>query len=248
MCNSVSDLNTLNQIIDHLEQALGKPQHDLASVQPTSEEKIPGPHGQSSTSRSKDLLDELVGTILSQNTSDRNSSRAFRSLKQAFPNWEAVADAEPEALIESIRSGGLANIKARRIQAILWEIQAQQGKISLQFLLEKTNDRVIEYLTSLNGVGPKTAACVLLFGMARDICPVDTHVHRISNRLGLVHTRHADQTFQQLRHQIPEGRAYSFHVCLIRLGKRICKSRAPHCHRCPLQQICPSAHSSEFKS
>lgn len=232
-------------ILDHLEKAFGQPRRQHPDPETSGlHGRTPAPRSRSTTSKSKDLLDELVGTILSQNTSDRNSSRAFRSLKSTFPTWQAVATADPEDLIEAIRSGGLANIKARRIQAILQEIQTQQGQISLQFLRDKTNDQVIEYLTALDGVGLKTATCVLLFGMDRDVCPVDTHVHRISNRLGLVNTRQPDQTYHHLRDLIPVGRAYRFHVSLIRLGKRICKARDPHCHRCPLREICPAAFQS----
>ncbi len=225
-------------ILNHLERTFGQPRRQ----DPTPESS--GPHGQiapSTSSRSRDLLNELVSTILSQNTNDRNSSRAFRSLKNTFPSWEAVADADPEDLIAAIRSGGLANTKARRIQAILKEIRTQQGEISLQFLEDKTTDQGIEFLTALHGVGLKTAACVLLFGMNRDVCPVDTHVHRTCNRLGLVNTRQPDQTYDHLKEQIPTGRAYRFHVSLIRLGKRICKAQSPQCQRCPLQEICPSA-------
>ncbi|MFS8799988.1 endonuclease III domain-containing protein [Synechococcus sp. R60.3] len=187
-----------------------------------------------------DLLDELVGTILSQNTTDTNSSRAFRALKAAFPSWEAVLAADPADLAQVIRSGGLAHLKAVRIQEILAAIQERQGSLSLDFLRELDDAGALDFLLSLKGVGLKTATCVLLFGLGRDLCPVDTHVHRVANRLGLVRAKHPDDTFAQLSPQIPRGKAYSLHVNFVRLGKRICKARMPECGRCPLRPTCPS--------
>ncbi|MEN9222822.1 MAG: endonuclease III domain-containing protein, partial [Thermostichus sp. BF3_bins_97] len=142
-----------------------------------------------------DLLDELVGMILSQNTTVRvrgvqhfhNSSRAFRALKAAFPSWEAVLAADPEELALVIRSaGGLANPKVTRIQEVLAAIRERQGSLELGFLAEMETDSALDYLLSLKGMGLKTATCVLLFGLGHDLCPVDAHVHRVANRLGLV--------------------------------------------------------------
>ncbi|NJL97940.1 MAG: endonuclease III [Synechococcaceae cyanobacterium RM1_1_27] len=188
-----------------------------------------------------DLLDELVGTILSQNTSDTNSRRAFRALKQRYATWESVLNADPDHLEETIRGGGLAAIKSRRIQIILKEIQEREGSLSLHRLGALPNQEGMDYLLSLNGVGCKTAACVLMFGLGRDLCPVDTHVHRVANRLGWVKTRQPDQTYGALQDQIPVGKAYSLHINLIRLGKTVCTARQPDCTHCPLAAYCPSA-------
>lgn len=224
---------TVEQVLTRLEQCFG----------------IPRPVSPGGLSFHPDLLDELVGTILSQKTTVRisgaeqvhNSSRAFRALKAAFPRWEQVLTADPEALALIIRPGGLPNLKAVRIQELLAEIQNQQGSLQLDFLAELDNERALDYLLSLKGVGLKTATCVLLFGLGRDLCPVDTHVHRLANRLGLVRAKHPDETFAQLSGRIPVGKAYSLHINLIRLGKRICKARMPECGRCPLRRECPSA-------
>ncbi|MFQ3612667.1 MAG: endonuclease III [Cyanobacteriota bacterium] len=216
---------TLEQVLTRLEQCFG----------------IPRPVGPGNMPFYPDLLDELVGTILSQNTTDHNSSRAFRALKAAYPHWEQVLTADPEALALIIRPGGLANLKAARIQELLAEIQDRQGSLQLDFLAELDTEQALDYLLSLKGVGLKTATCVLLFGLGRDLCPVDTHVHRVANRLGLVRAKAPDDTFVQLSSHIPVGKAYSLHINLIRLGKRICKARMPECGRCPLRRECPSA-------
>ncbi len=188
-----------------------------------------------------DLLDELVGTILSQNTSDTNSRRAFEVLKQRYATWESVLNADPDQLEETIRAGGLAAIKSRRIQVILREIQEREGSLSLHRLSTVSNQEAMKYLLSLKGVGCKTAACLLMFGLGRDLCPVDTHVHRVANRLGWVKTRQPDHTYEALQDQIPVGRAYSLHINLIRLGKIVCTARQPNCTHCPLAAYCPSA-------
>ncbi|MEN9229643.1 MAG: hypothetical protein Q6L68_01940 [Thermostichus sp. DG02_5_bins_236] len=223
---------TLEQVLTRLEQCFG----------------IPKPVSSGGAPYYPNLLDELVGTILSQNTTVRvsgaqhfhNSSRAFRALKAAYPHWEQVLTADPEALALIIRPGGLANLKAARIQELLAEIQDRQGSLQLDFLTELDTEQALNYLLSLKGVGLKTATCVLLFGLGRDLCPVDTHVHRVANRLGLVRAKAPDDTFVQLSSHIPIGKSYSLHINLIRLGKRICKARMPECGRCPLRRECPS--------
>lgn len=190
---------------------------------------------------SQDLLDDLIATLLSQNTTDTNSRRAFLNLKQHYPHWEQILAVDPDTVAAVIRSGGLAAIKSRRIQEILYEVQQREGSLSLSRLSASSNQQVLDYLLSLKGIGLKTAACVLMFGLGRDICPVDTHVHRVANRLGWVQTRQADQTFWALHSRIPVGKAYSLHVNLIRLGKQICTARPPDCGHCPLATHCPSA-------
>lgn len=186
-------------------------------------------------------LDDLVGTILSQNTSDINSRRAFDALKRRYPTWEELLNGDPQEIEASIRPGGLAATKSRRILSVLTAIQAREGSLSLGRLAQLSDLEAMAYLLALKGVGLKTAACVLMFGLGRDLCPVDTHVHRVANRLGWVCTRHPDQTFAALQSLIPSGKAYSLHVNLIHLGKRLCTARQPDCNHCPLSIHCPAA-------
>lgn len=192
-----------------------------------------------------DLLDELIGTILSQNTTDKNSSRAFASLKTSFPTWESVLSAPTRKLTSSIKIGGLANIKAKRIKTILAELQQKNGRLSLAHLRDMNTNEAMTYLQSFKGVGFKTAACVLMFGLNRDLCPVDTHIHRILNRLGLLSTKHADETFLQLQSLIPNGKSYSLHINLIRHGKAICKAQTPNCLQCTLAESCAFARQND---
>jgi len=191
------------------------------------------------------LLDELIGTILSQNTNDRNSSRAFASLKSSFPKWDLLLDAPASEIAKSIEIGGLANQKAQRIKAILAELVRTYGSPSLEFLADFSDDAVLEFLTSFKGVGVKTAGCVLLFGLGRDVCPVDTHIHRILNRLGILSTKHADATFAELQPNVPARKAYSLHVNLIRHGKRVCHARKPNCQICMLAEACKFGRAND---
>ncbi|MBM3890870.1 MAG: endonuclease III [Verrucomicrobia bacterium] len=187
-------------------------------------------------------MDELVGTILSQNTTDVNSSRAFRSLRSRFWRWEDVLVAPTSEVARAIWLAGLANTKAPRIQAILRQIKAERGRLSLAHLRRMNNAAAMNYLLSLHGVGPKTAACVLLFGMGRDIFPVDTHIHRLCRRLGIVSPfASAEQTQEQMAGVIPKGGALSLHINLIRHGRRICRAQRPRCAACVLASICPWA-------
>ncbi|NTV47689.1 MAG: endonuclease III [Chlorobiales bacterium] len=191
------------------------------------------------------LLDELVGTILSQNTTDHNSSLAFQSLKREFPTWDDALNAPTEAVAKAIYLGGLSNQKAARIQVILRHLKETTGKLSLDFIAEKPSDEALEYLLSFKGVGIKTAACVLLFGLGREVCPVDTHIHRILNRLGIFKTTHPDETFTKLQPLIPKGKADSLHINLIRHGKCICKAQNPNCTECLLAENCTFARSGD---
>jgi len=192
-------------------------------------------------------LDELVGTILSQHTSDVNSERAYASLRTAFSDWEAVRDAPREAVIAAIRSGGLAVVKAERIQAVLRALTNDAGRVELPDLRRLNRPAVLALLTSLPGVGRKTAACVLLFGAHLPAIPVDTHVHRVAQRLGLVRPGTTPEaTTDTLEAALPPDAAYAFHVNLIRVGREVCKAARPRCERCPLQVRCATgsaAHS-----
>ena len=192
--------------------------------------------------RRTDPLEELILTVLSQHTSDVNAERAFGLLRAAFPTWSDVIDAPTPALEDTIRSGGLANTKAPRIQAILREIRDREGRYDLSWLGDASDADARAYLTSLPGVGPKTAAVVLSFALGRDAIPVDTHVHRVSMRLGLVAPKVSAERADRLLHDlVPDGLRTQLHVALIRLGREICKAPVPRCRQCPLKDLCPTA-------
>lgn len=190
--------------------------------------------------RRLDPLEELVLTILSQNTSDVNRDRAFAALRRRFPTWEALAAAPERDVIEAIRPGGLANTKAPRLQAILREIQRRERRLDLSWMSRASDDDVAAYLLSLPGVGPKTAACVLAFSLGRPALPVDTHVHRVAARLGLLQPRTtATRAHQVLAALVPARIRVAFHVALIRHGRALCRAGRPFCERCPLLELCP---------
>jgi endonuclease III len=185
-------------------------------------------------------LDEVVATVLSQHTSDVNSERAFASLKRRFPTWDEVLDAPTEEVAAAIRSGGIANQKAARIQRILAEIERREGRVDLDRLDGVGDDEVEEYLTSLPGVGPKTAACVLLFSMGRAAFPIDTHVHRVTARLGWIPAgASAERAHQLLGRLVPADIRYDLHVGLITHGRTVCRAQRPRCSACVLLDLCP---------
>jgi endonuclease III len=192
--------------------------------------------------RRTDPLEELILTVLSQHTSDINAKRAFDLLRAAYPTWAAVVGAQAADVADTIRSGGLANTKAPRIQAILREVHEREGRYDLSWLREASDADARAYLTSLPGVGPKTAAVVLSFALGRDAIPVDTHVHRASMRLGLVPPKVSAERADRLLHDlVPDGLRTQLHVALIRLGREICKAPIPRCRQCPLKDLCPTA-------
>ena len=184
-------------------------------------------------------VDELVSTILSQNTSDTNRDRAFFALKDRYPEWQMVIDAPESTVIETIRTAGLANQKGPRIQAALQAIKNERGEITLDFLTDLPLDDARKWLVNLNGVGPKTAAIVLLFSFNRPAFPVDTHVFRLSKRLGLIDAKlSAEKAHEVLEEIIEPGSYYAFHLNLIRHGREVCSARNPKCEHCPLQELC----------
>lgn len=186
------------------------------------------------------ILDELIATVLSQHTSDHNSGRAFATLRKRFGTWEAAAAATDRAVADAIRSGGMAEQKAPRIRSILATVQAREGAADLARLETLDDAAVREYLTSLPGVGPKTAACVLLFSMGRAAFPVDTHVHRVAGRLGWVPVGTGAARAQELLERVvPEGIRYSLHLALVAHGRRVCRARLPRCEVCVLRAGCP---------
>ncbi len=184
-------------------------------------------------------LDALIHTLLSQNTSDVNSDRAYATLRHRFPEWEDVHRAPLRQLIAAIRSGGLANIKAVRIKALLEEIWADQAHFDLSFLRDLSDEEVKAYLARFKGVGSKTIACVLLFGMGRPAFPVDTHVFRVTRRLGLLNGRFTPEKAQEvLEPRVPPSDRYALHIQLVQHGRHVCKAQRPLCASCVLARVC----------
>ena len=186
-----------------------------------------------------DPLSELVSTILSQNTNDRNRDLAFNRLRAHFPTWEEVRDGAEAEVIEAIRPAGLAPSKGPRIQAALRHITEERGELSLAFLQTLPLEEARAWLTALHGVGPKTAAIVLLFSLGRPAFPVDTHIHRVARRRGLIPlaaTR--EKAHELLERLVPPELYYPFHIQLIEHGRAVCLARRPHCERCTLQELC----------
>jgi endonuclease-3 len=187
------------------------------------------------------IIDELVVTVLSQHTSDINRDRAFAGLKERFVTWDEVLHAPREELADSIRRGGIADVKAGRIKAILAEIEEREGSLSLDRLHELNDKAVERYLVGLPGVGPKTAACVLVFSMGREAFPIDTHVFRIARRLGWIGPKATAETaHRELTPRIPGEIRYELHVEFIEHGRRVCKPNLPLCSECVLLDLCES--------
>jgi endonuclease-3 len=189
-----------------------------------------------------DATAELVLTLLSQNTSDSNSGRAFSRLLQAFPDWQSVIEAPLPEVEDAIRPGGLAPTKAPRLQAMLAEVRSRTGGFDLRFLQDMPVEEAREWLRTLPAVGPKTAACVLLFGLGMPGLPVDTHVFRVSTRLGLIEEKMGPEKAQTyLEELVPPKDHFRFHILLIRHGRHRCTARSPDCAACPLRPDCPAA-------
>jgi len=184
-------------------------------------------------------LDELVLTILSQHTNDINMMRAFESLKKTYSTWEEVLEAPQDELGNVIRSSGMYNLKAKRIQATLREIKKRVGKLDISHLEDMNLEAAKKWLTSLHGVGPKTAAIVLLFSFGRAALPVDTHVWRVTKRLGLIE----DNTSREKAHvlletMIPRDCIFSLNNNLVRHGREVCRAQKPRCSECVLSDVC----------
>jgi endonuclease-3 len=184
-------------------------------------------------------IDELVSTILSQNTNDINRDRAFESLRAKFPTWEAVRDAKEMDVVNAIRPAGLANQKGPRIQQVLRAITAERGALNLDFLAGLPIEEARSWLTKFNGVGPKTAAIVLCFSLNMPAFPVDTHVYRVTGRLGLRPEKMTvEQAHPYLESVFPPETYYAGHLNFIRLGREICHARKPDCPQCPINKLC----------
>lgn len=189
--------------------------------------------------RGLDPLDVLIETILSQSTTNVNSQRAFESLKRRFPSWEQARRARASSIEAAIRSGGLARQKSVRIKNLLNEIHARLGSLDLSFLHTSPLEEAAGFLASFKGVGPKTVACTLLFACDRPVFPIDTHIFRISRRLGLIPERCSDEeAHQTMAEIIPPSRYYEVHVNLIRHGRKVCRPSNPSCEQCCLIDYC----------
>jgi endonuclease-3 len=196
-------------------------------------------HGVPKRLTRRDPLSELIAALLSQNTSDINSGRAFENLVSTFGTWEEVAEADVEGISESISAGGLNRVKAPRIKAILGRIKSEKGSLDLAFLKDMPLSEARSWLESLPGVGPKTAACVLLFSLGRPALPVDTHVYRVSRRLGLIDSKVSpDNAHRMLGKTVPPDSIYEFHMNMVRHGRKICRSQNPLCSGCLLNKGC----------
>jgi endonuclease III len=184
-------------------------------------------------------VDELVDCILSQRTSDTNRDRGFAALKAYYPNWEAVRDAPVEEVTRVIQPAGLSQIKAPRIQEVLRTITERQGSITLDFMTDMDVADAKAWLTSLNGIGPKTAAIVLLFAFGKPALPVDTHVHRVTQRLGFIGAKVTpDAAHDLLEAIIPPDEYYQAHLNIIEHGRKVCRAPRPRCEACPLTALC----------
>ncbi len=184
-------------------------------------------------------VDMLIGTILSQNTNDKNSYQAYKNLREKYKSWEEILTARRTTIESVIKVAGLGKQKSEAIKSFVKELNDKKGKLSLSHLKKMDENSAIEELTNYKGVGVKTASCVLLFALDRNVCPVDTHVHRTVNRIGIVKQQNTpDKTFFALNEGFPPKIAHQFHTNLIRLGREICKPKKPSCSICPLLKIC----------
>jgi endonuclease-3 len=203
-------------------------------------------YGDPSWRTSLPILDELISTILSQNTNDTNRDRAFTQLRERFDTWEVVRDAKVEEVIDAIRSAGLANQKGPRIQKILRQITAERGSLDLEFLGNLPDSEAWEWLNKFKGVGPKTASIVLLFSLDKPAFPVDTHIQRVTGRIGLRPEKMSNEkAHTYLAELFPPETYKAAHLNLIRLGREVCHPRQPECGICVLQSLCDYYQKSQ---
>ena len=193
---------------------------------PNRQKRLPGP------------VDTLIATILSQNTNDKNSYQAYQNLKKKYKSVNELSLALRSEIEKTIKVAGLGKQKSAAIKNFLSFLKKNNGELNLQYIKKMPDDDILNEHTSIKGIGVKTASCVLLFSLDRNVCPVDTHVHRTLNRIGIVKTSTPDKTFEKIKNNLPEATAHQFHTNLIKLGREICKSVKPLCSICPLLKIC----------
>lgn len=189
-------------------------------------------------------IDTLIATILSQNTNDRNSYRAYKNLKSKYKSWKEVAEVPRQKIESVIKIAGLGKQKSSAIKKFLSSLKKRNDKFEMKYLQKLKDDEILNELTSINGIGIKTASCVLLFSLDRNVCPVDTHVHRTLNRIGLVNTKTPEKTFELISANLLDGIAHQFHTNLIKLGRNICKPAKPLCSVCPILKQCKYDHKN----
>lgn len=206
-------------------------------------------YGRPEPFRKDDPVDVLIRTVLSQNTTDKNSVPAFYALKKRFGSWEKALKARVSEIAKVIKHAGLGNIKAGRIKDILSEIKRREDRITLSFLNIFTAKDALKYLESFRGVGPKTAACVLLFSFGKPVMPVDTHIFRVTKRLGLISKDiDIEEAHRRLSTIVPKHLIYQFHLCIIEHGRRTCKAQAPRCGVCVVYRLCKFSRKIYFKN
>lgn len=193
-----------------------------------------------------DSVDMIIATILSQNTNDKNSYKAFQNLKKKYKSWKELLKVRRTTIEKVIRVAGLGFQKSTAIKNFVTEIYAERAEISLNHIEEMDNISAITELTKYKGVGVKTASCVLLFAEGRNVCPVDTHVHRTVNRIGIVKAATPDKTFIKLNENFPSKIAHQFHTNLIRLGREVCTPKNPSCGICPINKECSFEEKNEL--
>jgi endonuclease III len=203
-------------------------------------------YGEPSWRNQLPILDELISTILSQNTNDVNRDRAFNQLKKRFETWEQLRDGDVSEVVAAIRSAGLANQKSPRIQKILRQITAEKGSLDLDFLNAMTDEEAWMWLKQFKGVGPKTASIVLLFSLGKDAFPVDTHIQRVTGRIGLRPEKMSNEiAHRYLAELFPPETYKAAHLNIIRLGREVCHPRKPACEVCVLQSLCDYYQKSQ---
>jgi endonuclease-3 len=213
--------------------------HDLKAKAQALHERLIEVYGDPEWRSHLDPISEVVSTIISQNTSDVNRDRAYDRLLDRFETWEAVRDAPAAAIADAIRPAGLSQQKSPRIKAALQFITRERGELSLDFLKDMPVDAAKAWLTQIKGIGPKTAAIILLFALDMPAFPVDTHIHRVTQRLGLIGPKvSAEKAHDLLEDLLPAETYYPFHLNVIHHGREICHARNPRCEICPLQNMC----------
>jgi endonuclease-3 len=209
---------------------------------------VNGAYGRPGPLRKTDPVDEIIRTVLSQNTNDRNSLAAFAVLKKRFRSWEGALRTDTRRIAQLIKHAGLANIKARRIREVLAGIKRREGRISLSALKRMDPAGGLAYLRSLKGIGPKTAACVLLFSFGKPVMPVDTHIYRVSGRLGLIGPKVSiEEAHEALTGLVPKHLIYEFHLGIIEHGRRTCKAQNPRCGFCVLYNMCRFKDKASYR-